>query len=369
MSTKWTFVRVVYYMQKREFVNSFLEEIPLGETPHSLPCENPYSLTAIRESSIVKAVRQRIVEHLGKGSLKLFGNTEHLTIKRYGGGKRKPRLLRRVLYILLALALLLFLVCACLLQSASRAVPVLNYHQINDWAENPLTVHTDQFEKQMKYLKENGYHTITPAELLDAWQKGTPLPEKPVVLTFDDGYVDNYQNVYPILRKYGLKGTIFVVTDFMSQYPNYMTWEQVAELNGSGIIDIESHTLSHPELDKLDKDDRWHQLKDSKDILEERLNKKISFIAYPCGSYDEELEQLTKDAGYRAAFTVHYGLTDPSENPFVLDRIPIFGGNSHTFLRFKLRLAFTPIFAPIENFNRSLAREGHSVLTRIIPTP
>lgn len=299
----------------------------------------------------------------------MFGNSEHLTVKRFDKRRKRVHILRRVLVAVLVLLLLLAGICVYLMHSAARAVPVLNYHQINDWAENPLTVHTDQFEKQMKYLKDNGYHTITPGELFDAWEKGTPLPDKPIILTFDDGYVDNYQNAFPVLKKYGLKGTIFVVTDFMSQYPNYMTWEEVAELNNSGIIDIESHTLSHPELDKLDKDDRWHQLKDSKDILEQRLGKQISFIAYPCGSYDDELVHLTKDAGYRAAFTVHYGLTAPNENPFVLDRIPIFGSNSHTFLRFKLRLAFSPIFAPIENFNRKLAKEGHTLLARIIPYP
>lgn len=138
---------------------------------------------------------------------------------------------------------------------------------------------------------------------------------KPVILTFDDGYVDNYKNAYPILEKYNLKGTIFLISDFIGTYPNYMTWAQVDEMQQSGLIDFESHTLSHPELDKIPADEVWHQLDSSKKALEWRLGKPINFIAYPCGSYDEELERMTKEAGYRAAFTVHYGLANPDENP------------------------------------------------------
>ena len=278
-------------------------------------------------------------------------------------------LVKRILLVILALFVALFGVCAYLMLRADRAVPVLNYHQINDHAENALTVHTQQFDKQMRYLAENGYHAITPNDLIDAWQNGTPLPDKPVVITFDDGYVDNYENAYPILKKYNLRGTFFVVTDFLGQYSNYMTWEQVAELHKSGIIDIESHTLSHVELDKTSPEETWHQLKGSKDVLEQRLGKTINFIAYPGGSYNEELERLTKEAGYRAAFTVHCGLADPKENPYILDRLPIFGSNTHTFLRFKTRLLFTPIVAPLDHIYRALIANDHTILAKFIPLP
>ena len=202
--------------------------------------------------------------------------------------------IKRILLFLLIIFLAVLGLCAYRMHSATRAVPVLNYHQINDRDENSLTVHTDEFDEQMKYLSDNGYHTITPEEMMDAWENGTPLPEKPVILTFDDGYVDNYKNAYPILEKYNLKGTIFLISDFIGTYPNYMTWAQVDEMQQSGLIDFESHTLSHPELDKIPADEVWHQLDSSKKALEWRLGKPINFIAYPCGSYDEELERMTK---------------------------------------------------------------------------
>ncbi|MDY4697083.1 polysaccharide deacetylase family protein [Selenomonas montiformis] len=277
--------------------------------------------------------------------------------------------IKRIAVLMFILILAGLGVCAYLMHQAAGAVPVLNYHQINDHDVNALTVNTSQFEAQMKYLADKGYHTITPAEMLDAWENGTELPDKPVIITFDDGYADNYRNVFPILEKYQLKGTIFLISDFVSTYPNYLTWSQVEEMQQSGLIDFESHTLSHMQLDKTSPEETWNQLDGSRRALEWHLQKPVRFIAYPCGSYDEELERLTKDAGYRAAFTVNYGVTTPDENHFVLDRIPIFGGMNHMLFRFKLRLNYSPIFAPLAHLSRSLKEENHTFLAKFIPTP
>ena len=256
-----------------------------------------------------------------------------------------------------------------LMQSAARSVPVLNYHQINDQAENALTIHTDQFEAQMKYLADNGFHTITPDEMLDAWENGTPLPDKPVILTFDDGYADNYRNAFPILEKYNLKGTIFLISDFVSTYPNYLTWPQIEEMQESGHFCFESHTLSHMQLDKATPEETWNQLNGSRQALEWRLQKPVNFIAYPCGFYDDELERMTREAGFRGGFTVHYGLAAPDENRYFLDRVPIFGCNSHTMLRFKLRLQYAQIFAPLDSLRRQLLKNDHALLAKFVPAP
>lgn len=277
--------------------------------------------------------------------------------------------IKRGVLALAALLLAAAALCVYLMHSAARCVPVLNYHQINDQAENALTVHTDQFEAQMKYLSDNGFHAITPTDMLDSWENGTPLPDKPVILTFDDGYVDNYRNAFPILEKYKLKGTIFLISDFIGTYPNYLTWPQIEEMQESGYIDFQSHTLSHQQLDQTTPEETFHQLEGSKQALEWHLKKPVSFIAYPCGSYDDELIRQTRKAGYRAAFTVNYGVTSPDENPFVLDRVPIFGSNSHTLLRFKLRLLYSPIFAPLASLSKDLRAGNHDILARFIPTP
>ena len=279
---------------------------------------------------------------------------------------------KRCRWLLATAAVLLIAVIGfvgSLFHAAKGGVPVLNYHQINDTEKNALTVNTEQFEAQMKYLSENGYTAITPADMLDAWENGTKLPEKPVVITFDDGYLDNYNHAYPILQKYGLKATIFLISDYVSTYPNYLTWANVAEMQESGLIDFESHTLSHEELTKAPSlEEAQYQLAGSKKALEWNLGKEVRFIAYPCGEYDEDIEELTKAAGYRAAFTVHYGLAAPGEDPFILDRVPIFGSNSHTLARFKLRLRLAPLLAPLNDCKTSLGKQ-HPWLAHFIMVP
>ena len=273
-------------------------------------------------------------------------------------------------FLFAGLLLVLLAIFCSLWQQPSGTVPVINYHQINDTAQNPLTIHTDQFEHQMQYLAENGYHTITPAEMIDSWENGTELPPNPIIITFDDGYLDNYRNAFPILEKYHLKATIFLISDYVSTYPNYLTWEEAQEMQDSGLINFESHTLSHVELTEAgSREDVIHQLRDSREALEYHLKKPVRFIAYPCGSYDEEVEQLTKDTGYRGAFTVNYGLASPEDQRFILDRIPIFGCNNHTFLRFKTRLVLAPILAPLNTWKNGLQKDGHTRLASLILIP
>ena len=277
--------------------------------------------------------------------------------------------IKRLALIVLAVILAGAAICTYIMHSAKNAVPVLNYHQINDRDENALTVHTDQFEAQMKYLADNGYHTITPEDMVDAWENGKELPDKPVIITFDDGYADNYRNAYPILKKYNLQGTIFLISDFVSTYPNYLTWTQAEEMQESGLINFESHTLSHEQLDSTSPEETWNQVDGSKKALEWHLGKEINFLAYPCGSYDEELQRMVKDAGYKGAFTVNYGLAGQQENRYLLDRVPIFGCTNHTLLRYKLRLGYAPIFAPLARLNEKLKADGHTFIARFIPTP
>ena len=102
-------------------------------------------------------------------------------------------------------------------------VPIFIYHQVNDVDKNQLTLTTAEFDEQIKYLKENGYTFISPDELVNAWDNDATLPDKPVIITFDDGYADMYKNVLPILKKYDAKATLFIITDYINLYPNYLT--------------------------------------------------------------------------------------------------------------------------------------------------
>ena len=251
---------------------------------------------------------------------------------------------------------------------SSGGVPVLNYHQINDRDKNSLTTNVEQFQCQMKYLHDNGYNTITPTQLADYLEGKGSLPEKPVLITFDDGYRDNYKNAYPILKDYGMTATIFLISDYVNTYPNYVTWDEVLEMQENGIV-MQSHTLNHEELTKVPQGELYTYLTNSKLALEWYTKQPAEFIAYPCGSYSDAVIENAKKAGYRGAFTVNYGLASSQENIYALDRVPIFGENVHTFLRFKLRLEYAPIFSKLEHFKRSLNENGYGWLSSLIIVP
>ncbi|GAA0204441.1 polysaccharide deacetylase family protein [Selenomonas dianae] len=276
---------------------------------------------------------------------------------------------KSLLSALLVLPLLLLLVGVVLMHS-SPGVPVLNYHQVEQKNGNPLTLWPDQFEAQMAYLAEEGYTPITIDEMMDALENGAPLPEKPVIITFDDGYADNYEYAYPILKKYGFKATIFLIYDFTNAYPNYLTWEQIDEMKQSGLIRFESHTMTHANLAELDSaDELRHEIADSHDLLSEKIGYDMHYIAYPGGRVNPEIEEITRAAGYRGGFTVHYGLSTPTEGRYQMDRIPIFGANMHTLTRFKLRLAFAPLIAPLEDLRLTLRSCGLDRLANALLIP
>ena len=128
-------------------------------------------------------------------------------------------------------------------------VLVLNYHMVNTMFIS-LAIEPEDFEWQMKYLVDHGYHSITIDELYAFLEGKGTLPERPVLITFDDGYVDNYTNAYPILKKYNLKATIFIVTGFVSKRKGYLTWDQLREMERNGIT-AQSHTVTHAPLPEL----------------------------------------------------------------------------------------------------------------------
>ena len=199
---------------------------------------------------------------------------------------------------------------------------VLNYHQVDNKSAY-LAVPTNDFEAQMKFLVDSGCVTITPDELYAGLNGEVELPPKPVLITFDDGYIDNYTNAFPILKKYGLHATIFVIPSFTGVYPGYMNWEQLKEMEANGIT-IESHTLTHPKLEELPDDEIRMELLNSKNLLEENLGHPIEFLAYPTGTYNLHIAGIAQDAGYKGAFTIKYGIVDRGSNFYALERVPIF---------------------------------------------
>ena len=208
-----------------------------------------------------------------------------------------------------------------------KGIPVLMYHAIGYEKGNTARVPKENFKKQMKHLKDNGYETLTLDGAYDFFVENKTIPKKSVVLTFDDGYVDNYVEALPILKEFGFKATIFVITGAVDKSKNYMNIEQLKEMEANG-MDIQSHTVHHKNLKELSYDKQLETLKASKGFLEKTLNKRIKYFAYPYGEYSKESLKAVKEAGYTMAFSTTGRWSDKADGILTLDRVFISGSAS-----------------------------------------
>ena len=215
------------------------------------------------------------------------------------------------------------------LPNRSRVVPILMYHRINFVdASTPeitrrLTVHPDVFRRQMRWLKRHGYRTITQRMLYDAPMCGDGLPRKPILITFDDGYRDAYTKASPVLARFGMHATAYVITGRISgSDSSFLTWKQLRLLEDRG-VEIGSHTVSHHALTTLSSEQAHFQLLASRRILERRLDHRVPWLAYPIGAYDSRIESLARQAGYRLAVTTVHGATQSARRPLALRRLRI----------------------------------------------
>lgn len=207
------------------------------------------------------------------------------------------------------------------LTSEDIGVPVLYYHSVSLNADNEVTITPEMLEKQLTYINDNNYTTITMKELYDYLKNNKPIPEKSIVITFDDGYMNNYTEAFPILKALNMKATIFCVGNSLDG-SYYLSHEAIKEMSDYG-IDIESHTVNHVHLDTLSYDEQLLEMKKSKEILENITGKEVSSIAYPFGDYNTDTVKAAKQAGYSLGFTTNLGLSDRSDDIFELDRIYI----------------------------------------------
>ena len=198
-----------------------------------------------------------------------------------------------------------------------KGLLALMYHHIGHTntadEQYPFTISPRRFEEQLDMLQKHGFSPVGLDELKAAASSGRRLPEKPVLLTFDDGYADNFQNLFPILQKRGVKVLIFLITDFIGKEPGYMSWEQVLQMQQSGLVQFGSHTASHARLRRLPEEEILRELTQSKKTLEEKLGVACEAFCYPFGSggFDKRVRPLVFRAGYLFDFS-----TKPGINPW-----------------------------------------------------
>ncbi len=195
-----------------------------------------------------------------------------------------------------------------------RGFCALMYHHIGVLEDTqdeqfPFTISPAQFERQLLFLKERGYTVASQEDIVHARQTGHTHVENPVLLTFDDGYEDNFTHLFPLLKKYQAHALIFLVTERVGT-PGYLTWEQIGQMHASGLVAFGSHSCTHRRLRSLSDEDIAQEITQSKQILEEKLGCPVLSFCYPfgAGGFDKRVRPQVLKAGYILDFSTKKGI-------------------------------------------------------------
>lgn len=205
-------------------------------------------------------------------------------------------------------------------------VPILMYHYVEyvkdpeDTIRKSLNLEPHVFDLEIKTLKEAGYNFITLAELSEALDDKRILPEKSVVLTFDDGYRDFYTDVFPVLKKYQVKAVAFVIPNFIDRPDNLTAW-MLSEIIKSGLVEIGAHTMNHSYLSGLPLEKVQYEVKQSKKYLEKNFDISVTTFAYPYGAFNNTVIDVVKNSGFTSAVSTVPGVFAQDINRFFFYRI------------------------------------------------
>lgn len=244
--------------------------------------------------------------------------------------KLKKKTLIATLAIIFVLGFTLFL-------RAIYVTPILMYHSVNpqrNYIMRKLIVWPASFERQMRFLKEKHYNVVTLEKLAELIKSKKRIPFKTVAITLDDGYRDNYTYAYPILKKYGLPATMFVIINEIGRPEgDRLSWEEIKEMHSSGLITIGSHALGPEPLINIKSEGLLRsEIFDSKRILEEKLGLPVNCFSYPEGMFNAHIKKLVQEAGYRVAVTTNPGKYYSSRDVFALKRLRISSSSDSLFV-------------------------------------
>jgi peptidoglycan/xylan/chitin deacetylase (PgdA/CDA1 family) len=213
------------------------------------------------------------------------------------------------------------------------------YHAVEDAPRPPKYKHfyvlADEFAGQMRMLKRTGYTPITFGQMAEARAGTAILPPKPVLLTFDDGYLNLKTNVHPLLGGLGFRYTVFLISERVGKTNDWvapegydptplLSWNDIAEMRQGSHVSFEAHTATHPKLASLSPADARREMAGSKEELEQRLQAPISVLCYPYGDVSDSVAGMAADLGYAQAVTTEFGRARPADNPLRLPRISVY---------------------------------------------
>jgi len=232
-------------------------------------------------------------------------------------------------------------------------IPVLAYHQIvsDTWAaqkNNFYTLDVGTFRSQMEWLTKEGYTTIK-LDTLYAYVTGkkTELPEKPIVITFDDGTKGFTRHASEILEKHKFTAVLFIFPNATGKDRNYLNWEDLKKALNKG-HEIETHSFTHPLLTKMSLKTQTAEFTKAKKLAQEKLGVNVKWMAYPFGTFNKHTTQALKDSGYTGAFTVYVGDNQRGQNPFFLNRYLVLHGQTLETFAAKIRQKSLPVKPALE---------------------
>jgi peptidoglycan/xylan/chitin deacetylase (PgdA/CDA1 family) len=215
------------------------------------------------------------------------------------------------------------------LPNRSLRLPILLYHRVDRSLSTlspitqRLTVDPRDFAAQMSWVKRHGFHALTQPQLFAGLEEGTPLPCRPLLVTFDDGYLDVLNNAAPVLRRLGMPATMYVITDRPPlRNSGFLSWRGVVELERQG-FDIGSHTVTHRLLTTLSDQEVVDELVRSREELARHLGHPVQWLAYPHGAVDARVVKLARRAGYVLGVTSSPGIVQDARDPLELHRFEI----------------------------------------------
>lgn len=203
-------------------------------------------------------------------------------------------------------------------------VPVLTYHRVHTMpavGQLDLIVDPANFAAELKALHDAGYHTISQEQLFHALYEGEPLPPKPILISVDDGYVDDVRTILPDLLRWHMVATFFVITSRMTE-PGFLNASQIQQLDRAE-MDVGDHTAHHVDLRLLTPSELQAETAGSRKTLEAVLGHPVYFFAYPFGAFNDRVVQAVHDAGFTMAYTTAGGTTESTTSPLTMPRIHI----------------------------------------------
>ncbi|MFH0732420.1 MAG: polysaccharide deacetylase family protein [Candidatus Omnitrophota bacterium] len=203
-------------------------------------------------------------------------------------------------------------------------MPILMYHSVSEKGDDSLCVSQDSFNRQMAYIKWKGYNVISLDELVEGIKNKKAFKRDTIVITFDDGYKDNYKYAHPILKKCGFSATIFVASNAIGKEKERLNWQEMIEMAQNSKISFGAHTRNHSYLPEVKGEaELRNEILGSKEDIEKNIGKGADYFCYPTGGFTEEVKTIVKESGYKGACTTNRGFARNNQDIYELKRIKI----------------------------------------------